>query len=225
MGGFGSGGHNRKHATVEACARIDAGMIRRAGYFSDTPPARPWAWRSTWRGGALAVTLGVYWVTPGHELAGLIVLPAGHRDGNADAPHAIACRVRVSYTDCNYGHRRAWLHCPKCGRRVYRLFYYPNLFDQNDRAVHTLQCRECGGFTYTQWAARGFDKAQARCMALADRMKARGGRDWGMWDTFPTKPKGMHHATYHRMWWKWYLSMGEAKSEMLETLSRMMKLD
>lgn len=222
MGGFGSGGHNRKHATVEACARIDAGMMRRAGLFDDPPPARVHAWRFTSRG-VHTVSLGAQWVTPGHELAGLIFLKHGRTD--TDGARVIACRVRVSYTACNYGHRRAWLHCPKCGRRVYRLFYYPHLFDRSGRALHTLQCRTCGKFTYTQWAARGFDKAQARCMALADKMKARGGRDWGMWDTYPTKPKGMHHATYHRMWWKWYLSMGEAKSEMLETLSRMMKLD
>lgn len=225
MGGFGSGGHNRKRATVEACARIDAGMIRRAGYFSDTPPAHPWAWRCTWKRGALVVSLGVQWVKPGQELAGLIFLPPGHVDGNARTPHVIACRVRVSYTDCNYGHRRAWLHCPHCGRRVYRLFYYPNTVDRNDQALHTLQCRKCGKFTYTQWAARGFDKAQARCMAIADKVKARGGRDWGGWDMFPTKPKGMHHAAYERMWRRWYLLRGEAQQAMIDTLSRMLKLD
>ena len=222
MGGIHSGGHNRKRARVDECASIDAGMMRRAGLFDDPPPARVHAWRFTSRG-VHTVSLGAQWVTPGHELAGLIFLRHGHTD--ADGARVIACRVRVSYTACNYGHRRAWLHCPKCGRRVYRLFYYGHLIDQHGRAVHTLQCRKCGGFTYTAWAARGFDKAQAQCEAWRDKVKRRGGHDWGRWDTFPTRPKGMHHATYNRMWRRWNIALAVAQDAFIESVSRMLKLE
>jgi len=31
-------------------------------------------------------------------------------------------QIRVSWTGCNYGGTRPWMHCPHCQRRIARLF-------------------------------------------------------------------------------------------------------
>ena len=38
--------------------------------------------------------------------------------GNQSVPQ----QIRVSWTGCNYGGARPWMHCPLCQRRIARLF-------------------------------------------------------------------------------------------------------
>lgn len=49
-------------------------------------------------------------------------------------------QISVSWSDCNYGGQRAWLHCPQCKRRSTKLFKpNPKVF---------YKCRQCWNLTY-----------------------------------------------------------------------------
>ena len=216
MGGFGSGGHNRRRVSVESCARLDAGMIRGAGYFSEAPPTRPTAWAYASQG-VDSVALAVAWLKPGAELAALIVLPPTRGGG------VYSQRVPVSFSPCNYGHRRAWLHCPECKRRVFALFYYPHTIDPSGNDLHMLTCRHCRHLTYDARRARGFDRAQVRVMAIACKLRRRVGGvgSWAEpWDMLPAKPRGMHRRTYARIAAQFERAADEADAAFTDTLAR-----
>jgi hypothetical protein len=190
MGGYGSGGHNRYLHTVEACARIDAAMLRRAGFFGDAPPKGQWGFPFESRGERSCV-LAALWLERRTMLA-LTIYPA-------DGAQATAYRVPVSYTSCNYGQRRAWLHCPRCGRRSFKLFYHPYTVDERGNDLHIFHCRGCRCMSYDAWRARGFSKLQDRVMSIGAKMKRLGCvADSDAWDAMPSRRPGMHQTTYAR---------------------------
>src|SRR5690349_20084612 len=116
MGRYGSGGHNRWRITVEACARIDAGMLRRAGLLEPHPEIVACNWSYSNRG---QHTCDVRVYAGNTDSIGLEI-----RTGD----EAYYQPVQVSWTACHYGKWRGWLHCPLCGRRCFRLYYYDNTY-------------------------------------------------------------------------------------------------
>lgn len=91
--------------------------------------------------------------------------------------------VWINYTDTNYGKRR-WFECPKCGRRVAKLFRDSGYFI----------CRICADLNYESTGAMGdCGVLQHKIDRIADKLK--------MEDNFsiPTKPKGMHWRTFYRL--------------------------
>lgn len=57
--------------------------------------------------------------------------------------------VRLSATRCNYGGVRYWLHCPKCSKRVGKLYL---------GGKYIFACRECWNLTYKICNASGFER-------------------------------------------------------------------
>lgn len=213
MGGYGSGGHNRRNITVEACCRFDCSMLRRGGFLDDVAPRlTPWGWGFADSMDEPTATIAAQWAQVGQLLAMHIILPSG-------AAHPQS--VRISYTDCHYGQRRAWMHCPFCDRRVFKLMYYPHTVDREGRPLHILKCRQCWRAVYRQWRERGFDRVQSRCMTLAKKLTDRGGRAYPiLWEMCPDKPPRMHERTYARIAAKFDQLSDAAQELFADTIKR-----
>jgi hypothetical protein len=214
MGGYNSGGHNRKHVTVEASVKLDAAMLRRAGLMdATTPKGNYWTYSSN-RGQHTCTVL----VIAGYEASTLevtIITPDKAEQRQ---------RIRTNATPCNFGRQRHWLHCPHCGRRVFKLYYYPHTVNQAGQYVHYFACRHCLRLTYQARRERGFDLHQSRCFDAHDRMT-----DWArvhgvtsykadrrQWEVPPEKPAGMRWRTYERIAGKWEKAAMQANTSFIE---------
>ena len=85
--------------------------------------------------------------------------------------------IRLSDTECNYGGVRYWFHCPRCFRRVAKLYALAGDF----------ACRHCHDLTYTsaqeahrfdsvkRFLGRGFDVLDGhyKVQALIEKWEAR----------------------------------------------------
>jgi hypothetical protein len=104
-------------------------------------------------------------------------------------PEQISYDVPVSWTEPNYGGRRAWFHCshPWCRRRVGRLF----LDDPH------LVCRSCAGVVYRSQARP--EPKHVRKVERANAVRVELGGRPVLNDPFPPRPRGMHQKTYERL--------------------------
>jgi hypothetical protein len=91
--------------------------------------------------------------------------------------------ISISRTAARRGERR-WFVCPFCQRDSAKLFSYPY-----------FMCRICVGLPYASQSQAGPMRRLNR--AIQQRLKI--GGTASLWDPFPLKPKGMHHATYARL--------------------------
>ena len=107
---------------------------------------------------------------------------------------AIHQQIRVSWTRCNYGGARPWLHCPYCQRRAAILV----------RALAGYFCRNCAGNPV--YACQG-KSTQSRRHFEACKLRLRLGGIASLSAPFPKRPRGMHRNTYTRL---------RHRSEMLE---------
>ena len=94
-------------------------------------------------------------------------------------------QVPVSWTKCNYGGSRPWLHC-LCGRRVARLF----------KGFGGYYCRPCCGNPVYE-SQRRSEKARAYLQAYRARSLLGGSRPVA--DPIPERPYRMKHKTYARL--------------------------
>jgi hypothetical protein len=94
-------------------------------------------------------------------------------------------QVPVSWTPCNYGAARPWLHC-LCGRRVARLF----------RGFGGYYCRPCCGNPIYESQKRN-QKARAYLQAYRARQQLGGSRP-GV-DPIPERSYRMKQKTYARL--------------------------
>jgi hypothetical protein len=103
----------------------------------------------------------------------------GKTDLEREGRSWIVYPVVVTWTPCNYGGSRPWLHCPNrgCGRRVVKLHLGDRYFG----------CRRCYRLAYASQTERCRERLQRRRDKLLDRL------DHGY------KPSGMHRSTYSRI--------------------------
>lgn len=94
--------------------------------------------------------------------------------------------VRLEWTSCNFGGRRAWLVCPAqgCGRRVAVLF-----------GGSIFACRHCHKLAYQCQRETDDDRAMRR----AETIRRRLGWEAGIANPEGGKPKGMHWQTFARL--------------------------
>jgi len=218
MGGYGSGGHNRERVTVEACARVDVAMLRRAGLIRPIEPkGNRWNYN---RNGAQTCSVAVFGFPDSPLSLHFVILTQDKERYEQD--------VRLSFTPCNYGKERPWLHCPLCARRVFRLFYYDNVWN-NGKQVHYFACRHCLKLTYDQRRERGFDRYQTQTGKAKDKIKAyllkhpdSDYPDWVFteWNASPIKPKGMRWSTFNRIEDKFEWAYEKADGAFLAGIAR-----
>jgi len=94
--------------------------------------------------------------------------------------------IRVTWTPCNFGGSRPWLHCPHCDRRVARLF----------KGLSGYFCRECVGGPRYESQCRN-TKARAYLKAYRLRERIGGGRP--VIDPIRERPYRMWRRTYNRI--------------------------
>ena len=93
--------------------------------------------------------------------------------------------IRVSWTWCNFGGSRPWMHCP-CERRVARLF----------KGLGGYYCRACCGNPIYE-SQRSSKKARSYLQAYRLRQRLGGSRP--VVDPVPARPYGMRRKTYARI--------------------------
>ena len=144
-----------------------------------------------WRAAQYELAENCLSVTPRHALgaarAASPLLPAFidlGLSGRHYAPDAVQ-RVRLQSTPCRYGGVRWWFECPRCGRRVGKLYLPP-------RAV-AYRCRLCWDLRYRSQRLANWDRRRWRADKLWARITPRG-------EDRPRRPKWMHRTTYRRLW-------------------------
>ena len=122
-------------------------------------------------------------------------------------------QITLTYTRPHMGGHRAWFVCPRCGRRVGRL-WWPN----GGWAFH---CRHCWGLRYysqrltPEWRARNQAEKMVRRMG--------GSTKNSLPSEFPPKPKGMHWSTYNRRFDQWVAKANEWLELENQSFGRLLK--
>jgi len=179
MGGFGSGRYGGR-PTADISKKIDlAWMIR-------TDKATPGQWIS----GALSWNCG-------GEPAGSISYVANMEDpygsylrlnywrGSGDEREHVEQRIRLVFTEPNYGGRRWWMICPYKHVRVGKL-YMPNGGDR-------FASRKAWRLAYNSQRVAHRDRPFEKLFRLQRKLGCEQG-----WDSWIRRPKGMWNRTFDR---------------------------
>jgi len=95
-------------------------------------------------------------------------------------------QIRVSWTHCNFGGARPWMHCPHCQRRVARLF----------KGLSGYFCRICVGNPIYESQRRN---RKARAYLRAYRLRQRLGGSRPVVDSMPPRPYRMKRRRYGKL--------------------------
>jgi len=95
-------------------------------------------------------------------------------------------QIRVSWTRCNYGGARPWMHCPHCQRRIARLF----------KGMGGYFCRACLGHPIYESQRRS---RKARAYLQAYRLRQRLGGSRPVIDRIPPRPYRMKRRRYRKL--------------------------
>lgn len=89
-------------------------------------------------------------------------------------------------TPCNYGGERRWFICPGsgCARRI-AVLYCGSVF----------ACRHCYKLSYESQREAPYSRALSKAQAIRTKL----GGSANMSESFPERPRGMHHETYWRL--------------------------
>lgn len=177
MGGMGSGRrwhYGAKDATDDYRA-LDVRRWQRDGFLN---PDWAFGWQWT-RNGETMASIQV------RTESDRVVLSYRHRGGGKDWKSE-EYPVRLDWTPCTYGGKRAWFLCPArgCGRRV-AILYGGGIF----------ACRHCYRLAYPSQRETADDRAARR----ADTIRRRLGWEPGILNGEGGKPKGMRWRTFQRL--------------------------
>ena len=168
MGGRGSGRHPdpRAKATTDTFRAVDIHPLQRERLLaSERDFDVRWLW-----GDRLLACIRV------RTEAARLILTYRHR----------LFAVRLDWTACNYGGRRTWLLCPRCGRRVATLFF---------RGAETFACRRCHRLAYQCQREQADEHAARR----ANRIRALRGWKPGILNGEGERPKRMRREIFERL--------------------------
>ncbi|MDC7827331.1 hypothetical protein PQS90_19420 [Pseudomonas sp. BLCC-B13] len=136
-----------------------------------------WAW---WRQGEKVASIGIT-IESRHSMR--LRYQSRSRGGE---PTQYDYAVAIGWTPCHLGGERPWLHCPRCARRVAKLY-----------GGAVFACRHCWRLNYSSQQASKRDRASDRSWALRQAL----GCDEGFLclpAEYIQKPKGMHWRTFER---------------------------
>jgi len=173
MGGYGSGRHNGKSTTSDMLA-IDVrkwkrdGLIVANSYFSCH-----WTYTS---GSRASINVKV-------ENTSSLTLSYKTRSNGSEWKDQ-KTHVPIYWTPCNFGGERIWFACPRCFKRVAKL-YSGTLF----------LCRHCYQLAYDSQHETNLDRASRR----ADKTRKRLGWKAGILNGNGNKPKLMRWKTYAKL--------------------------
>jgi hypothetical protein len=179
MGGFGSG-RSGGRPTANMSKKVDLAWMIRTGR------AKPGQW----------ISGGLSW-TCGGEHAGSISYSANMEDpyasdltlsfwrGSGEDREHVEQRIRLVFTEPNYGGRRWWMVCPYKHSRVGKL-YLPNGGDR-------FASRQAWRLAYHSQRVAHRDRPFEKLFRLQRKLGCEQG-----WDSWIRRPKGMWNRTFER---------------------------
>ncbi len=201
MGGVGSGNWHRfdKKSTTNECHGLDVRKLHREGLLKPGV-CFSYSWSQASRKTASI---------SGFVCQGMVVLSYRHRRGLGSEWQDIKEEVVLEWTPCNFGGGRPWFVCPGigCGRKV-AILYGPGKY---------FLCRHCYDLRYESQRNDKKDRALRRAQKIRKRL----GGSANIMEPFPEKPKGMHHDTYMRLFWKHREAEREHLAGMREWLDKL----
>ena len=177
MGGYGSGRHYTHGAAdcTDDYRRLDVRSWQRGGLLKPG-----YTFSTSWTRNSETVAL----INVRTETVRLIHSYRHRRNGGEWKSEEYP--VRLDWTACTYGGRRAWFICPAvgCGRRVAVLF-----------GGAVFACRHCYRLAYRSQRETAEHRARRRANKIRERL------EWqpGLSNPAGGKPKGMHWKTYWRL--------------------------
>ncbi len=174
MGGFGSGGCNAtgRRTTAQALP-LDVNILNKRGVLASGIISK-----SEWtQGGAPAGNIQI------HSKDDVISLIYKTRIEEGEWQD-VNEHVSIIWEVCRFGGQRPFFLCPKCGRRVIKLF-----------GLSRFLCRTCNNLTYSSQRERWSDRA----MRKANRLREKLGGSPGIANCISPRPRYMHHKTYNRI--------------------------
>lgn len=117
--------------------------------------------------------------------------------------------ISIARTPCHFGGYRPWFLCPgdHCGKRV-AILYGP----------HSMLCRHCLGMAYQSQREDQFQRMLRKLRAIEAKYPKPA---YASNPETQTRPKGMHHRTFHFLESKHYLQMKEIKRIQIEELIKL----
>jgi hypothetical protein len=99
--------------------------------------------------------------------------------------------ISLGFSECNYGSRRYWFHCPECLKRVALLYLRGAQF----------KCRHCHDLTYgsCQESGNKNDEQERRVNRVLTKLKNKNQYGFDIMFYNPHRPKGMHWGTWLRL--------------------------
>lgn len=177
MGGMGSGRRYRNDAAdcTENYRSLDVRRWQREGLLTSGQTFN-WQWKQQ---GEIVASIKVN-IEPDQ-----VILKYQHRSGEKEWVKE-QYSVKLEWTSCNFGGRRAWFLCPAvgCGRRL-AILYGGSIF----------ACRHCHQLAYASQRETDYDRAARR----ADKIRARLEWDSGILNGVGGKPKGMRWETFEKL--------------------------
>ena len=160
------------HSATEDFLSIDCRKLARDGLLT-----RPYFSSIQWnRRGQVVASIDVC----GSADGSFIELDHSTRSGQ------VRYKVQIERTPCNYGGERLWVRCPRCNRRVAKLYCYVK-----------FRCRHCLQLNYRSQK----ETTGARAVRRLNKIKAKLGAPTGLiYQVCDTPPrKWMHRTTYDRL--------------------------
>jgi hypothetical protein len=201
MGGYGSGGHNRKRGHLEGHRRISVRHLRqhglmRAGVISS------FSWKDNWNRptGTIQVVGG----------ADVVTLVYSVRSSEAENWRQVEEQVALTRVPKSFGGEQTYLFCPRCGRRVLELALGRERF----------RCRTCLGLVH----ASSQESTADRAMRKANKLKRRLGAEPGL-DSWYQRPRHMRHTTFERIDARIQAAEADVNDAHIRLLARLGRMD
>lgn len=99
--------------------------------------------------------------------------------------------ISLGFSECNFGGKRYWFHCPGCFKRVACLYLRGSDF----------KCRHCHRLAYgsCQESGNTTDEQERRVNRILTKLKCKKVYGFDIMYYTPRRPKGMHGNTYQRL--------------------------
>jgi hypothetical protein len=201
VGGFGSGGRNKRHDHLEGRRRISVANLRRHGLMQPGTLSS-FSWTDNWKRptGSIQIVGGTDFVTLIYSV----------RSGNAEPWRHIEDQVAFARVPKSFGGVQIYLLCPTCGRRAMELALGQERF----------RCRTCLHLVHGSSQQSPTDRAMRRANKLKRRLGAEPGLDSYYW-----RPKHMRHRTFERLDARIQAAEAEVNDAHIRLLGRLGRLD
>ena len=199
MGGFGSGRYGGR-PTADMSKKVDLAWMMRTGR------AKPGQWISgslSWNcGGQPAGSISY---SANMECEYNSELKLTYYRGSAEEREDVEQRIRLVYTEPNYGGRRWWMICPYRHIRVAKL-YMPNGGDR-------FASRKAWRLAYNSQRVAHRDRPFEKLFRLQRKLGCEQG-----WDSWISRPKGMWQRTFDRHLARFEELDAECSVEMMQVI-------